>query len=102
MCLTVVCSRLPLKLTAQNATRIYSLINIVVYRRYFFRDQGLQTNDTSSNAVRNALFNVGINTDLVSDRWFINHSRWIIWKLVSSAGYKTAGKYLAYDTRRAK
>jgi hypothetical protein len=69
----------------------------------FLRDQGLQTNDTSSNAIRNALFNVGINTDLVSDRWFHQpiSSRLHGSSHLSSAGVlKTAGKYLASRTPR--
>lgn len=65
----------------------------------FLGDQDLQT--TSLNAIRKELFNVGINTDVVSDRWFSNHSRWIIWKLASIERrfpHEAAGMYLTFQT----
>jgi hypothetical protein len=72
VCLDCGVQQITIEIDSTNATRLlfdqHSGLPAL-----FLRDQGLQTNDTSSNAIRNALFNVGINTDLVSDRWFINH-----------------------------
>ena len=67
---------------------------------YFLADQVSSDGIGGADAMRLALSRYSIDAEALSDRWLLNHSRWIIWKLASIERrfpFEAGGKQLSFQ-----
>lgn len=67
---------------------------------YYLGDRHSKDGVGGANDMRQALSRCCIDTGILSDRWFLNHSRWIVWKLASIERRfprEAGGKHLTFQ-----